>query len=73
MTAPDKGKMTNMKEYSKYSGLVFQMFLIVAAGLFVGRELDRIFSSHGRVFTITLTVCSAFLAIYHLFRTLIKK
>ena len=65
--------MNYLKEYSKYSSLVFQMIVIVAAGVLGGIQLDRLLNLNGSVFTICLTLFSSFLAIYHMFKTLLKK
>jgi len=73
MTNDDDGKMDYLKEYSKYSSLIFQMIVIVAAGVLGGIQLDRLLKMKGPVFTITLTLFSAFLAVYHMFKSLLKK
>jgi len=73
MDDDNRDKTNFLREYSRYSSLIFQMFLIVAAGVLGGIELDRLFNPHGRIFTITLTIFTAFLAVYLLFRILLKK
>ncbi|MCX6238442.1 MAG: AtpZ/AtpI family protein [Bacteroidia bacterium] len=73
MNDDDRGKMNYMKEYSKYSSLIFQMIVMVAAGVLGGIQLDRLLKMKGPVFTIGLTIFSSFLAIYYLFKTLLKK
>jgi len=73
MTDDDRGKMSFLKEYTKYSSLIFQMIAMVTAGILGGIQLDRILNIEGHVFTITLTVCTSFAAIYYLFKTLLKK
>lgn len=73
MDYEDHGKMDYLKEYAKYSSLVFQMIAIVAVGVWGGIELDRVLNMKGPVFTICLTLFTAFLAIYYLFKTLLKK
>lgn len=73
MTDDNRGKMDYLKEYAKYSSLIFQMIVIVAAGIWGGIELDRTLNMKRPVFTITFTIFTSFLAIYHLFKTLLKK
>ena len=73
MNDDDRGKTSYLKEYSKYSSLVFQMIVIVAAGVLGGIQLDRFFNANGSAFTISLTLFSTFLALYHMFKTLLKK
>jgi len=69
----DNRKMNYLKEYSKYSSLVFQMIVIVAAGVLGGIQLDRLMKTAGSIFTISLTLFATFLALYYMFRTLLKK
>lgn len=69
----DNRKMNYLKEYSKYSSLVFQMIAIVAAGVLGGIQLDRLMNTAGPIFTIGLTLFATFLALYYMFRTLLKK
>jgi len=73
MENDDRGKTDYLREYSKYSSLVFQMIVIVAAGVLGGIQLDKLFNKDGSAFTISLTLFSAFLAVYHMFKTLLKK
>lgn len=73
MTDDDRGKLGYLKEYAKYTSLIFQMVAMVAAGILGGIQLDRLLDVKGHVFTITLTVFTSFAAIYYLFRTLLKK
>ncbi len=69
----DEEKSNYLKEYSKYSSLVFQMIAIAALGVLGGIQLDKWLKMKGPVFTITLTVVMTLFAIFHLFRTLLKK
>jgi hypothetical protein len=49
------------------------MMAIVAVGVFGGIELDKLLTTNGHIFTICLTIFTTFVAIYYLFRTLLKK
>ena len=69
----DDEKPDYLNEYSKYSSLFFQMMAIVAVGVLGGIELDKALNTKSRIFTICLTIFTAFVAIYYLFRTLLKK
>jgi len=73
MDDDNHGKMDYLKEYAKYSSLIFQMIAIVAVGIWGGIELDEKLNMKGPVFTIGLTLFTAFIAIYYLFKTLLKK
>ncbi len=69
----DNRKMNYLKEYSKYSSLIFQMIVILAVGVLGGIQLDRLFGMKAPVFTICLTLFATFLALYHMFKTMLKK
>jgi F0F1-type ATP synthase assembly protein I len=73
MTEDDGGKMNYLKEYGKYSSLIFQMIVIAAVGVLGGIELDKWLKMSKPVFTISLTILMTFVAIFHLFRTIMKK
>ena len=73
MSEDDSGNMNFMKDYAKYSSLIIQMIAISAVGIFGGIELDKLLKMKSPVFTISLTIIMTFVAILHLFRTLLKK
>ena len=73
MDENDGEKQSLLKEYSKYSSLVFQMIVIVAVGVLGGIQLDRLLNTKSSVFTICLTLFATFLALYYMVRTLLKK
>jgi len=73
MNDKESDKSNYLKEYSKYSSLVFQMIAIAAVGVLGGIQLDKWFGMKSPVFTIILTILLTCLAIIHLFRTLLKK
>jgi hypothetical protein len=62
-----------LKSYGKYSSMVFQMILIILIGAFGGRELDKLLELKHPVFTIILILISAFLSLFYMIRTLMKK
>ena len=73
MTDDDRGKMSYLKEYAKYSSLILQMVVIAAVGVLGGIGLDKWLKMKEPVFTISLTIFMTFVAVFHLFRTLLKK
>jgi hypothetical protein len=66
-------KKEYLKLYGKYSSMVFQMILIILIGTFGGQELDKLLKLQHPVFTIVLILVSAFLSLFYLFYTLLKK
>ncbi len=73
MDDDDHGNTNFLKDYAKYSSLVIQMILLAAVGVLGGIQLDKWLKMKSPVFTILLTVIMTFVAIFHLFRTLLKK
>jgi uncharacterized membrane protein len=73
MSDDDHENKNYMNEYAKYSGLIFQMIAMVALGFWGGTKLDQLFNLKEPVFMISLTVCTSFIAIFYMFRTLMKK
>lgn len=73
MIEDDRSKLNYLKEYGKYSSLVFQMIALAATGVLGGIELDKWLKMKVPVFTIILTVLMTFAALFYLFRTIMKK
>ena len=73
MSDEDRGNLDFLKDYAKYSSLLIQMIAIAAVGILGGIELDKLLKMKSPVFTIILTIIMTFVAIFHLFRTLLKK
>ena len=69
---PKKEKKA-LNAYAKYSSIAFQMLVIILAGVFGGRELDKWVEWDFPVFTMALTILAVFLAIYTVIKDLIKK
>ncbi len=65
--------MGYMDEYSKYSGLIFQMSAIAVIGVLGGIKLDKVLNMKHPVFTIIFTVLGCLIAMYHLLHTFLKK
>jgi hypothetical protein len=66
-------KKDYLKLYGKYSSMVFQMIIIVLIGTFGGQQLDKLLELKHPVFTIILILVSAFLSLFYMFQTLLKK
>ena len=65
--------MGYMDDYSKYSGLIFQMSAIAVICILGGIKLDKVLNMKHPVFTIILTILGSLIALYHLFHTILKK
>ena len=62
-----------LNSYARYSSIAFQMLVIMLAGVFGGRELDRWLELQFPVFTLVLTILAVILAIYFVIKDLLKK
>jgi len=68
-----KDKKPSLKFYAVYSSLGIQMAVIVIAGAFGGREMDKWLQWHFPVFTIVLTLVAIVLSILYGIRELFKQ
>ena len=59
--------------YAKYSALAFEMIIIILAGAFGGRELDKVVKWDFPVFTVVLTLLAAVAAVIYGVRDLFRK
>ncbi|MEN8224076.1 MAG: AtpZ/AtpI family protein [Bacteroidota bacterium] len=62
-----------LKSYARYSSIAFQMLMIILAGVFGGRELDRWLELKFPVFTLVLTIAGVILSIYFVIKDLLRK
>lgn len=69
---PKKEKKA-LNAYARYSSIAFQMLVIILAGVFGGRELDKWVEWNFPVFTLVLTILAVMLAIYTVIKDLLKK
>ena len=72
MEPPEKKKKA-LNHYARYSSIAFQMLLIILAGVFGGRELDRWLELQFPVFTLILTILAVVLSIYFVIKDLLQK
>ncbi len=63
----------NLKGYAKYSGIAFQMLIVILLGVFGGFKLDKYLELRIPVFTIVGSIVSVSLAIYIAIKDVLKK
>lgn len=73
MNKNKKRKNNPLGFYAKYSALAFEMIIIILAGAFGGRELDKVVKWNFPVFTLTLTLLGAVGAILYGARDLFRR
>jgi ATP synthase protein I len=61
---PQKKGQKPLNNYARYSGLAFQMVIIILAGTFGGIQLDKWVKFKFPVFTVVLSLGSVLLAMY---------
>jgi hypothetical protein len=66
-------KENPLKFYAKYSSLALQMIVIIVAGAFGGRELDKLTNWEFPVFTVVLTILAVVVATIYGMRELFKQ
>ena len=62
--------MENHKKFLLYSNIVIQMGTIIAAGVFFGNYLDKLFQNSTKWWTIILSLASLTIAFYQVFKIL---
>ena len=65
---PNKG----LKDYARYSGIAFQMIVIILITTWGGIKLDKLAGFSKPVFTIILSLLGVFAAIYTAIRDFLK-
>jgi len=68
-----KNKENNLNSYAKYSGLAFQMGIIIGGATWGGVKLDELVETNKPIFTIILSLLGVFAAIYITIKDFIKK
>ncbi len=71
---PGKKEKDKINVYVKYSGLGFQLIVIVALGAFAGVKLDKHFPvASFPLFTVVLTFLAIGAALYFMFKEAMRK
>ncbi|MGD2034898.1 MAG: AtpZ/AtpI family protein [Bacteroidales bacterium] len=63
----------NPNNYARYSGIVFQMAVVILAGTWGGIKIDEILQLKFPVFTVVLSFVSVILAMYLVLKEFIGK
>ena len=62
-----------LNNYARYSGMVFQMGVIIFAGVFGGMKLDEKVKWEFPLFTLILSILSVVAALYVVLKDFLKK
>ena len=65
MSQPKPPKRSNpLNSYAKYSGVAFQMIVIIGLGTYGGMKLDEAFPNKYQAYTLVLSLVSVIIAMY---------
>jgi ATP synthase protein I len=74
---PDKSQnqknQKGLNNYAKYSGIAFQMAIIILAGTFGGMKLDKLVKPSFPLFTIICSFLSVLISMYLVIKGLMSK
>ncbi|MFO7656201.1 MAG: AtpZ/AtpI family protein [Bacteroidales bacterium] len=62
----------NLSDYARYSGIAFQMIVVILAGVYFGKKMDGWFETTNSIFTAVFSLLGVILAIYFVIKDLIK-
>ena len=65
-------KKNELNKYLAFVNIAFQMGIIIAGGVFLGIWLDGKFPNKYSAFTISLSLLGVFIALYQVYRGVIK-
>lgn len=68
-----KESADRFRSYAKYSGMAFQMGLIILVGTLIGKKLDERFQMERPYLTVLFALLSTFAALYLTLKDLITK
>lgn len=61
---PDENNNRPMNAYAKYSGLGFQMIVIIGLFTYAGMKIDESANHHVKWVTAVLSLCGVFVSLY---------
>lgn len=67
-TDRQKPKKKPLQDYTKFSGIAFQMIAVILLGVWGGVKLDKYIPFSFPIFTFSFTILSVFLSIYIVIR-----
>lgn len=68
-----KPESKGLNDYARYSGMAFQMLIIILIAVWGGTRLDKILELKTPVFTIVLSLLGVFAALYTSLKDFIKR
>ncbi|MFP2997947.1 AtpZ/AtpI family protein [Spongiivirga sp. MCCC 1A20706] len=69
---PSQQKHKTSKSYAVYSGIAFQMIVIIGGGTYLGVKLDEKFPNKHSIYTVICSLFAVLISIYFVVRRIIK-
>ena len=67
-----KENNSGLEKYAKYSGIAFQMIIIILFFVWAGVKLDEKYMNDGKLFTVIFSVLGVFIGLYVVLKDFIK-
>lgn len=58
----------SLNKYTRFSGVAFQMIVIIVLGTFAGIKLDEVFPNKNQLFTIILSLLAVAISMYYVIK-----
>jgi len=69
---PNKKKPSGLESYSRYSGLAFQMIVIILAFVWAGKKIDEMYFGGKTLFVIIFSLIGVFISMYIVLKDFLK-
>lgn len=63
----------SLNDYAKYTGIAFQMIVLILLGVFFGKKMDKWFNTDNSLFTAIFSLLGVVLSIYSVIKDLVGK
>ena len=67
-----KENNSGLEKYAKYSGIAFQMIIIILLFVWAGVKLDEKYMNDGKLFTVILSLLGVLIGLYVVLKDFIK-
>jgi len=61
-----------LHKYARFSGIAFQMIVIIVLGAYAGMKLDEAYPNKKQLFTITLSLLAVAISMYYVIKQVTK-
>ena len=63
----------NLSNYGRYSGIAFQMIVIILLGIFFGKKMDKWFETKNPIYTAIFSLLGVIISLYVVLKDLVRK